>query len=74
LEDRNQNKTESARDVVESVVSIIIQPDGTILIPRGTRKINDLVRSLLCDVSEVESFLSLTDEIDLIFGDNTYCG
>ena len=74
MEDRNQNKTESARDVVESVVSIIIQPDGTILIPRGTRKINDLVRSLLCDVSEVESFLSLTDEIDLIFGDNTYCG
>ncbi len=74
MEDRNEDKTEGAGDVVAPMVSIIIQPDGTVLVPRGTKKTNDLVRSLLYGVSEVESFLSLTDEVDLIFGDSTHCG
>lgn len=62
---------------MDSEVEIIIQSNGTILVPRGTRQQNDLIRSLskgMFDDDEIESFLSITDSVDIIFGDTTHCG
>lgn len=58
---------------------IIIQPDGTILIPRGTKQENSLIRDLVSDMQgpsqdAIEAFLSVTDNSELLFGETTHCG
>ena len=54
---------------------IIIQPDGTMLIPRGSKEQNDVVRQILDGLGvSAEEFLSVTDESDILFGQSTLCG
>lgn len=58
---------------------IIIQPDGMVLIPRGTKQENDLVRCMVDDIEgisidAIEAFLSVTDASELLFGETTHCG
>lgn len=60
-------------------IDIFIEPDGSILLPRGSKDQNDLVRALasiltLEQKQELESFLSMTDDVELLFGKNTFCG
>lgn len=57
-----------------SEITIFIQPNGSVLIPRGTKSQNEIVRNLMEQSIEVESFLSGTDDIELLFGDSTHCG
>lgn len=60
-------------------VSILLQPDGTVLVPRGTKEQNNIVRGLVSDLAgvsqeQIESFLSMTDDGELLFGESTHCG
>jgi len=58
-------------------VEVIIQSDGTVLVPRGTLQQNNLIRSLsdgIFDIDEINTFLSMTDSAELIFGHTTHCG
>lgn len=62
-----------------SEIEIIIQSDGTVLIPRGTQEQNNLVRFVINNVAgisseAIESFLSITDNSELLFGEMTHCG
>lgn len=59
---------------------IIIQPDGSFLIPRGTVEENSFFRDLLNDLidedqkSSLSSFFSATEESEIIFGSSGLCG
>lgn len=59
-------------------VEIIILPSGSVLLPRGEKPDNDLIRGLIdgvvANANEVEAFLSVTDDIELLFGQTTHCG
>ena len=57
---------------------VIVTEDGTVLVPRGTKTTNDAVRKILHDFkrdnAETEAFFKVTDDVELIFGETTYCG
>ena len=58
-------------------VEIIIQPDGSLLIPRGTLEENIVVMDVfgeLTDKNSLESFLSVTSNSELLFGNSHLCG
>lgn len=59
-------------------IELEIQSDGSFLIPRGTKKHNDILREIFngetVDDEGLSSFLSATDDVDLIVGETTMCG
>lgn len=59
------------------MIEIIIQPDGSLLIPRGTASENEIVRQLMNDVQDPESldnFFAITENCERLFGDQFLCG
>ena len=61
-----------------SDIEIVILPDGTFLVPRGVKEQNDMVRELFStesnDPEGLDGFLSMTDDVEILFGESTYCG
>jgi hypothetical protein len=59
-------------------IEFIIQPDGSILVPRGNPAQNELTSSLLaeevCDKDALSNFLAVSDDCELLFGDQFLCG
>ena len=59
------------------MVEIVINQDGSVTIPKGTREENQVLMALLCgvadDVDEVSSFLDI-NKSEKIFGDEFLCG
>lgn len=60
-------------------INLTIQADGSILIPRGTKEHNDIIRNLSKMFDEqqqqmIENFLLVTDDCELLLGDTTLCG
>lgn len=59
---------------------IVIQPDGSLLIPRGTSADNQVLLSLLKELvdddsySSLRDFFNISDNSELIFGTTGLCG
>lgn len=59
------------------MIEIIIQPDGSFLVPRGTNEENQVLRDLLPDVDDpaaLENFFAITEDCERLFGDQFLCG
>jgi hypothetical protein len=63
---------------MESEIEITILPDGTLLVPRGFKDQNEMVRQLLieevADPEALSRFLAVADECQVLYGKSTYCG
>lgn len=61
-----------------SLPEIVIQPDGTLLIPRGNHVDNQFFISLLKDLVEDQdallSFFEVSEQSEVIFGTPGLCG
>ena len=59
-------------------IEFIIQPDGSLLVPRGDSRQNELTSSLLSDEVDdkdaLSNFLAVSDDCELLFGDQFLCG
>jgi hypothetical protein len=59
-------------------IEFIIQPDGSLLVPRGDIDQNKLTSILLSDEVDdkeaLSNFLAVTDDCELLFGDQFLCG
>ena len=61
-------------------MEIIIQPDGSFLVPRGNFQENQLVKELFTDIVEqdefnaLEDFLAVSENFEQIFGSPGLCG
>ena len=59
-------------------IDIVIEPDGSLLIERGTKEQNNLLLRLLegniIDPESLRQFISMTDAVEIIDGDTTLCG
>ena len=59
-------------------VDFIIEPDGSILIERGTKEQNKILLGLLegniTDPESLYQFVSMTDNVEIIDGDTSLCG
>ena len=64
--------------MTEISVDIVIRPDGSLLIERGTKEQNNLFLRLLEgnveDPEALRSFMSLTENAEILIGDTTLCG
>lgn len=59
------------------MIEIIIQPDGSLLVPRGTTAENETLRQVLADIDDpqaLENFFSITEDCERLFGDQFLCG
>jgi hypothetical protein len=59
------------------MIEIIIQPDGTLLVPRGAAEENQVLRDLLIDIVDsagLDHFFSITEDCERIFGEQFLCG
>jgi len=58
-------------------IEIVILPDGSLMVERGTEAQNNqlqrLIGGFLTDDS-LQQFTSLLDDSELLFGDTTLCG
>lgn len=56
----------------------MIQPDGSILVPRGNAEQNHVSMGILQgqtgDDAHLEHFFEVADESELLFGDSELCG
>lgn len=63
-----------------SEISLIIQPDGTILVPRGTLEENNLCMEIFQNLIEDDDrkslcdFFAATSDSEVIFGPRGLCG
>ena len=58
-------------------IELTIQPDGKFLISRGDSHHNDLICQIFedcTDISILQSFFSISDDSELIFGEDRLCG
>ena len=58
-------------------IEIILQPDGTILVPRGDHEQNEVLLHFLGEVkngNELKAFLSAGENSEDIFGEKELCG
>ncbi len=58
-------------------VELFIQPDGSLLLPRGTMSENNLLCSLLSgqvDLDTLKLFFAQTEAGEIIFGNSPLCG
>lgn len=58
-------------------VEILIQANGTCLVPRGTSLQNEMICNLLSGLTELEdlhNFFAITDDSEVIFGEPGLCG
>jgi len=57
---------------------LTINEDGSIQVGRGTKEYNDIMRDIFkemgTDPEGLNRFLSITDDIEMIFGDEVLCG
>lgn len=60
------------------IVDIIIEPDGSLLIERGTKEQNNILLRLLegniKDPEALRNFMSMADDTEIIDGGTTLCG
>ena len=60
-----------------SDASLIIRPDGTLLIRRGSSKHNKIVRDLvegMVEPDKLTDFFKITENSEIIFGEVNLCG
>lgn len=61
-------------------MEIVIQPDGSFLVPRGNSQENQFVKELFTDIVEqdefsaLEDFLAVSENFEQIFGLSGLCG
>ncbi len=58
-------------------VTLIFEPDGTLLVPRGLPSQNKVMCSLFENIAskdELHSFFNIADETELVFGEPGLCG
>lgn len=57
-------------------IDIEIQEDGCCLVPRGNKDVNDLVKNIVSALTDedMSGFFDITDDSDLIFGEQGFCG
>lgn len=59
-------------------IEIEILPDGSFLVPRGTKLQNNILRTIfngeILDEEGFHRFLEMTDDAELIVGETTLCG
>ena len=57
---------------------IIVQANGTLLITQGTSSQNAIIRDVIDNLAEskdqINNFLSLSEDSEIIFGDTILCG
>lgn len=59
------------------MIEIIIQKDGSMLVPRGTAEENEALREILSDIDDpaaLDHFFSVTEDCERLFGDQFLCG
>ncbi len=59
-------------------VELIIKPDGSIMVCRGSVKQNeitsDLLRDSISDKDALSNFLAVSDDCEVLFGEQSLCG
>lgn len=58
-------------------VEIIINPDGSVLLPRGNKQEDELLKKIMIDTVDsqvLNSFFSISENSEIIFGDHRLCG
>ncbi len=58
-------------------VEIVLQPNGSIIISRGTKSQNDLLSKILepmIDVDDLDGFFSVSEGMEEIIGNLDLCG
>lgn len=59
------------------MVELVFNPDGTVFIPRGNKEDDEILRKILSDLIDakvLESFYSISEKSEVLFGDQTMCG
>lgn len=58
-------------------IELVFNPDGTVLIPRGNKAEDEVLKVFMTDLVDEKSlvsFYSISENTDLLFGDCTLCG
>jgi len=58
-------------------VEIILQSDGSLLISRGSKEQNEVLAKILnsmTDISDLDSFFSISEQTENIIGKTDLCG
>ena len=62
----------------QTSIDIIIEPDGSLMVERGTKEQNKILPELLGGMIEdpdaLHRFISMTDHVEIVDGDTTLCG